>query len=185
MCSIALPNEFQGVLLSACIFELFSQYVWELDITKFLLISLLLHKRNVSMQAGIKRQRLSHPTAGCSHGSQLGTDRQTWVFAPLLFRGILQDGSVFLWQNSAQCTVSWVSEHVPNKTGPTFLLCVTGYTEKKKQISAEIKMFSKAVSFNYIFQRIKLAWLPLAFMFCLDNIKRLLFQWTRILSFQH
>lgn len=61
MCSIALPNEFQGVLLSACIFELFSQYVWELEITKFLLILLLLHKLNVSMQAGIKRQKVVPP----------------------------------------------------------------------------------------------------------------------------
>lgn len=59
---------------------------------------------------------------------------------------------MFLWKNSAQSTVSWVSvEHVPSKTGLTFLpslLCVTGYTEKKQQILAKIKMFSKTVSFN-------------------------------------
>lgn len=51
------------------------------------------------------------------------------------------------------------------------LLCVTGYTEKKNQIVAKIKMFSKTVSFNYVFQQMKLARLPLAFMFCLVNIK--------------
>lgn len=111
------------------------------------------------MQAG-RETKGCPPTAGCSDGSQLGTDRGSWVFAPLFFRGILRGGSAFLWQNSARCTASWVSEHVPSKTGQaflSFLLRVAGYAEKKKQISAEIKMFSKAVSFNYIFQRIKLA----------------------------
>lgn len=61
----------------------------------------------------------------------------TWVSASLSsFGGPVQGVSMFLWQNSAQCTVSRVSvEHVPSKTGPAFLpspLCVTGYTEKKK-----------------------------------------------------
>lgn len=86
-------------------------------------------------------------------GASLGMSKGTWISAPLSsFGGTLQGASTFLWQNSAQYTVSWVSvEHVPGKTGPAFLpslLCVTGYTEKKKQTLAKIKTFSKTVNFN-------------------------------------
>lgn len=61
--------------------------------------------------------------------------RGTWVSAPLsFFGGALQGVSMFLWQNSAQYAVSWVSvERVPSKTRPAFLPSTqTGYTEKKK-----------------------------------------------------
>lgn len=78
--------------------------------------------------------------------------RGMWVSAPLSsFGGALQGVSMFLWQNSGQYTVSWVSvECVPSKTGPAFLPSTqTGYTEEKKnRFLAKIKMFSKMVSFS-------------------------------------
>lgn len=42
------------------------------------------------------------PTPGCLDGSQCGVGRGTWVSAPLSsWGGVLQGGSMFLWQNSA------------------------------------------------------------------------------------
>lgn len=72
-----------------------------------------------------------------------------WIGTLYCFGVTLRGVLTFLWPTSAQCC--GFVEHVPSKTGPTFLLpllCVTGYTEKENQILAKIKTFSKSVSSN-------------------------------------
>jgi len=81
-------------------------------------------------------------------GAGLGMDRGTWVFAPLsFFSEVYQCFSGKVWHSTRYPgSLSMFSVKLVQPFFP--LYHVTGYTEKKEQISAIINMFSNTVSLN-------------------------------------